>query len=1413
MHAADLNDRTETGHGLVSQGHQDRQSALAWLFDDRAPELLPTPWLSDRRFEDFVERLLKAQPLLGPQVRHVAEVARWGVPGDKQDGIDLLGRYSDNVTAAWQCKHLRTLTAAKVRKAVDELTFDGAAEVYLVYADLAKAAARNEIRNHESWRLWDRRDLTAMLRGLPIQNQRDLLDEFWGGEVRRHFIHSPEDAFVSLEGFTRARLNPESVLNDLGTLSGRTTELKAMRDALDRDSDGYRAVVVVVGPGGRGKSRLLTDSLRDMHDERPHIAISCLAPGHVFSASAMAELPVGPSIVVIDDAHQTPEGLGALLAFARSRNDVQLVLACRPSGMRSISEQLIDAGFAPAENLILPVGELTRVEAERLVKDLTDDLDLSFGLRQYLAGQAEHSPHVAVITTNLIKRGELTASLAVDAGLRQTVLNRYRELLAPDVDGFAGSTTRKVLATYAAIGPVPTDDRDLMGRVADFCEVSIIDLARIVGSLRDHGVLVPQGAALRVVPDVVADSVLEEQAAYDEHDTGFASNLWGAFGNGEHGQQLANALGELDWRLAQRGGPSLMDTVWAQINDRMLAYPYGRLYDEISQLDRLAATQPRPLVELLEGIRARLEEEDRINAPVPDDEGVGWRRRLGLAPIGRIDIRSKMPELYARAAANDPDLLETALDAIWAIRNQDSRPPHSNPDHAQRMVEDHLGNLVNLPDRSFPERIVARVERWLREPAPTDGVATPLFALKPLLAKETVETVQSAPLTISMQARGINPAAMRPVRDLIRDLLRRQALADDLRRAGEAVDLLEEALRQPHGYFGQSVGTEVTLSWEEDDLATIATLTNISTRTATPALRRLVRKTLAWPAEHAASPRVMHAALTTLATLDDSADLDDDIADDMLGHRIFTLPRVRLLEVPPLEELQKTQTAEREHIARMTDDQRQADKHGGSSARVEARMAQQDAANAAIADRLIAHGEAADVWVRLDRTARTVASLQPSSHFNLWGLWRQLSEKAPDLLLELVVRISDADPGPLDSELSQLINLALDHQPEAGTRWLQNAVSQGRHAVRMSIARTFDRTTWDHAGSLGQVWVTGSNDADPSVANAFLAAAGSYLRVAPVDASDALIAKGIAAHAATSAIESAAEYDGSTFGGSLKRVEAEAVLRLIGCAGYRSYGVQTTLAGIASRHPDLVLDHLADHDDPTGSRLPQDIHDLGAAFDRRADDLAQWVVQRSQGADDDRQRHLGRVLAAATNDHVTEGQGDAFASHVQDLEADELKALCGALGYLDTWPLRTPRLTHELAGRARELDCWSDLRDAVVQQMHPSSWGGWNGESPELHSAHERARNAATQSPDAELQALYEAAAERIQATIDDDRRRHEADTQTGWDEGPAEAPAVTSTQSTHKTRDGGDRGDEVGATHTPVTEVAAPREAPAHEA
>lgn len=72
------------------QGNPDaRPSALEWLMSHKQPKLLPTPWLTDAELEDFTEAVLVAQRLLGKGFRHVAHVERWGVPGDKQDGIRI----------------------------------------------------------------------------------------------------------------------------------------------------------------------------------------------------------------------------------------------------------------------------------------------------------------------------------------------------------------------------------------------------------------------------------------------------------------------------------------------------------------------------------------------------------------------------------------------------------------------------------------------------------------------------------------------------------------------------------------------------------------------------------------------------------------------------------------------------------------------------------------------------------------------------------------------------------------------------------------------------------------------------------------------------------------------------------------------------------------------------------------------------------------------------------------------------------------------------------------------------------------------------------------------------------------------------------------------------------------------------
>jgi hypothetical protein len=1347
----------------MSAGEQHGgQSAREWLLSDRHPLLLPTPWLSDRRFEDFVERLLKAQPLLGPQVRHVAVVSRWGVPGDKQDGIDLFGRYSDDVPAAWQCKHLRSLTAPAVRRAVKDVTFDGAVELILVFADVARAAARNEMRRHAAWQLWDRRDLTAMLAALPAHTQRDILTEFWGDDVRRLLLQAPTDAFISLEAYLDGRRNPDAVLNDLGPLAGRSMELAAMRGALEPGTADTARVTVVSGPGGRGKSRLLAAALSELSEAHPELTISCLAPGRVLDSAAMRELPLGSSLVVVDDAHLDPTALGPLLNFARNADEVRVVLATRPSALQVVNSQVAQAGFRPAERTVVTVEELERVDAERLVKGLTEDLDLNFGLRNYLAGQAQHSPHVAVIATNLIRRGELTASVVIDDGLRDTVLSRYKDALTPDVDGLDRHVNRKVLATYAALGRVDAADHGLMQQIADFCGLPVVDLARAVESMRDHGVLTESGGQLRVVPDVVADSVLEDEAAVGQLDTGFAVALWNSFGDTQRQHSLALTLAELDWRLRRRGGPAVMDAIWHQLTESILPLSLEALHQELGRFGELASTQPRRVVSLLDELQARLRDPEHSQWSGTGGEQPSWRQRLGLTPIDSGDVLALMPELYARAAMNEPELLETALDAIWAIRRQDRRPPHSNPEHSERMMSDHLGNLAKMPDASFPDRIIDRVGVWLAEPTQPEDIVTPLFALAPLLIKERMETVQSAPMTVAMRPMVFRASALRPVRDRIRVVLLAQGCSDDLRRAGTAVALLREALRQPHGYFGQPVSQELVLSWQEDDLATLAVLTRIGEQTASPALRRRVRAALSWPAEHALSSRVRHAALTALAMLDERADLEDNIADDLLGDR-FALAAVQPFDVPTLEQLQKAQADEQQRLASLTKEQRQAETSERVRESVQRRRERQSEVDEKIAERLLALDSAQGIQAILDRTNRQVEALAEETRGNLWGVLHHLAAKAPQTLAGLLASVAEADAGPLDQHLTQLISLHLRHSPRAAITWMTAAVTQGRPEVRLAIAQALDREPWAEHDELARVWSAGTRDAAPDIADRFLASAGAFLRSAPIDAVRILRERGITSHAATAAIEAAASYDGESYGQSLTQDEAGAVLALTAQAGLSSYVVQTTVSSLATKHPRLVLDHLASQA-RTGTTLTDDIQGLGEAFHKRPDDLADWTLQRLRIGGELGPTQLGHVLQAATNGLLSERLGDAFAALVPRLDEDQLREFLSLLDGLDTWPLRHPPLARAVLDRARATGQQGDVIATVESHMHPRHWGGINGVSEELNAALTRARVAAESTDDAELRQSYVEAAKRIQATIEADLRLHEEDRRTGWD-------------------------------------------------
>lgn len=1216
--------------------------------------------------------------------------------------------------------------------------------------------AREEMLAYPNWTLLDRRTLTEMLRILPPQTQNDIVERFWGAQVRRQFVAAPGDAMMPFDHFWASRQNPASVINDIGQLAGREDELDRLASALDGSHDGTPQVLVISGPGGRGKTRLWNEALRAEITRDPSRVISCLAPNWTFDVSAIGDLRPGTDIVVIDDAHNDPPALDPLLAFARSHSGLRIILTTRPSGLPSIQGAIARASFAPDDQLLISLDELSLSAARKLVTGLTSGLDLSFGLRNYLAEQARHSPHVAVILTNLIRRGQVSGAIAVNANLRRVVLSRYQEVMVPSgFEGFNSDTIHRVIATYACVQPDTSESTAERARIADFCELSGIQLSRLTRQLIDRGVILDTDGRFRVVPDVLADQIVEDVAVVEDFDTGFVSELWQTFGP-NHYQRLAITLGELDWRVTQRGGPAVMATVWKAIRTRLNSPHPSALARELDQIAPLAATQPAALIAALEDVRIRLDRDDARHVPEvddPHDADDQLYRRIwpGSRHIGRSDVRAKLPRLYGRAAINDPSTLETAVDALLALACVDSRPPHSHPDHPGRVLSDELSNLATLPDLSYATRIVARVELFTSSHTDAEAVVA-LSALKPLLAKEELETTQSSLHQLSFKPHLISATAMRPVRDRIRALLLDEASSDSLIRAGAAIELLREALRAPSGYFGNAVSTDAVLAWEDDDLATLDTLAQTAARTPYATIRRTIQDAIGWNAEHAQSLLVQHAALSLQYELDISDDLRDALADRVVGSP-WRLVGERVDRVPDLVELKIQRDARRAESEGLTDQEQSERRQAAAAASVEVKRAGISTVNNTLARRLLELGAAAEILAIVGDVSVEARGLGKQRSFR--GIWQAIGDLQAPIVPDLVRMIAAAaEDHPLDQDLPVLIAQWSDSAMDETLAWATSAAVSSRAGVRLALAAFIDGVPWSqHQGVFLGIWRTGIADPDIDVATAFLGSSGWYLHTNPREASETLLAHDVPPRAAANALMGAWRYDHDTDQTGRDEASHSALMSIAARAGLNDFIAQEVVATAARAHPKLALDFLLDTI-RKDKEIADDVHDLHAVFVEKVDAFSDWLIDHLHDGSDD----LGEVVAAALNNRLTPNQAASLTSRVPGFRPNELITFVRVLGSLKLWVPGNLALADACVHRAETCDVLDDVLPELRRGMRLNAWGWVGNKSSELNAARDACTAAAEKATSTYLRTQLGQAAEWFQQTIDElrDREREE---------------------------------------------------------
>ena len=271
------------------------------------------------------------------------------------------------------------------------------------------------------------------------------------------------------------REQQEALLPDFSVrLVGRDREMGELRDALAHGQNPRGArVIVIEGQAGVGKSRLA------VHGSHATATTLVAVPGTAVTVDSLTDVPLdGPSIVVADDAHRSPDlsGLAAMIGDPRF-GSVTVVLTVAAG---SAARVLWRGGLDRASPVIIRLAGLASQEIGEIVAGHGFD---GVAFKSHVAEVAQGSPWLAhaaclVAAERKIYRwsdtGELLAQLA-EQRLRQAGFDSDEHRAAAVALALlpAVSEGGQLAALAGAVTALPQDTGRLDTLLADLVQAGI----------------------------------------------------------------------------------------------------------------------------------------------------------------------------------------------------------------------------------------------------------------------------------------------------------------------------------------------------------------------------------------------------------------------------------------------------------------------------------------------------------------------------------------------------------------------------------------------------------------------------------------------------------------------------------------------------------------------------------------------------------------------------------------------------------------------------------------------------------------------------------------------------------------------------------------------------------------------------
>ncbi|MCU0650436.1 MAG: hypothetical protein MUF00_20790, partial [Gemmatimonadaceae bacterium] len=595
--------------------------------------------------------------------------------------------------------------------------------------------------------------------------------------------------FATTDSHLGRRLTGAPTFNHARPLAGREGLVVQLASEVRSLLAGPEAGVIAISAiGGAGKTRLLLEVARRLEHE---LHVRWVRDSIAINLPALAELPTGPLLLLCDDAHRRAD-LTELLALAQRRTDPTVVLvSTRPYGTGAVrtSLNLANIGY----DRLSDFGEVPEVPLVELVPIVAEELGPEYQhAAERLLRLSGGSMLVALVAARLLRTRQLEpVAVLHDAEFQTTVLEGFRNEAVGALPGTVDQlAARRLLETLAAVQPLDLLDEEIEGALARFINLEVSTLRRTVAALEEGGVIRSGDGGSRIVPDVLADHILDTAMVASGRPTAIDTEILHALGARVLLPLLRN-VAELDWRRQVANQPAdIFPSIWSSFSEAFRAAPNWQRVEWLAQLDPVAALQPGAMIAFAEALIDDPRGDER------DERAEGFAGGMFAVPTPDVAVVRKLPPLLGRAALH-PDCTVSALTLLWRMGQDDVRDLGQQTDHPLRVLTD-TASYSRRRHLWMQERALEALEVWLRDPAWSAHPQSPLAVAKAVLQTEVVEhAFNEREKVVTMTRVGVHPSNTRELRLRAIALLEREVMARGIRGRARALRVMLDALRRP----------------------------------------------------------------------------------------------------------------------------------------------------------------------------------------------------------------------------------------------------------------------------------------------------------------------------------------------------------------------------------------------------------------------------------------------------------------------------------------------------------------------------------------------------------------------------------------------------------------------------------------